>query len=132
MKRKTLLCIILIVRFAVLAAFSEPVTFSFYDSQRSFDDFIVKIDFDDIDVYMMIDDGDVHYWLFKNKELLVDGLSGAAQFSYATEDCSFGVEDCEQAFNSEYRFFVSVPVSEPVEFTRAFKTELSSLGVTVF
>lgn len=132
MKRKTLLCIILIVGFAVLAVFSEPATFSFYDSQRSFTDFIVKINFDDIDAYMMIDDGDVHYWLFKNKELLVDGISGAAQFSYATEDCSFGVEECGQAFNSEYRFFVFVPVSEPVEFTRASKAELSSLGVTVF
>ena len=97
MKQKTLLCIILIVGIAVLAVFSEPATFSFYDSQRSFTDFIVKINFDDIDAYMMIDDGDVHYWLFKNKELLVDGISGAAQFSYATEDCSFGVEECGQA-----------------------------------
>lgn len=132
MKRKAVLCIVLIVGFAVLAVFSEPATFSFYDSQRSFADFIVKVDFDDIDAYMMINDGDVHYWLFKNKELLADGFSGAEQFSWAAEDCVFGVENCGQARNGEYRFFVSAPVTSPVEFIRASKAELSSLGVTVF
>ena len=81
---------------------------------------------------MMIDGGDVHYWLFKNKELFADGFSGAEQFSCATEDCLFGVENCGQAHNDEYRFFVSVPATSPVEFIRASKAELSSLGVTVF
>jgi len=132
MKKKVVFCIILIAIFTVSFVFSEPVTHSFYDSQRSFNDFIVKVDFDDIDAYMMIDDGDVQYWLFKNKELLADGCSGAEQFSYETEDCSLGVESCGQDHNGEYRFFVSAPVTSPVEFIRASKAELSSLGVTVF
>ena len=76
MKRKAVLCIVLIVFLAVSTVLSEPVTFSFYDSQRSFDDFIVKGDFDDIDAYMMINDGEVHYWLFTKTELL-DILSAA-------------------------------------------------------
>ena len=132
MKRKAVLCIILIVFLAVSTVVSEPVTFSFYDSKRSYDDFIVKVDFDDIDAYMMIDDGDVHYWLFKDKKLLADGFSGDEQFSCTAEDCAFGVENCGQALNGEYRFFASAPITSTVEFIRASKAELSSLGVTVF